>query len=110
MTTAQNFWDRVSGELKTASGKARTEAKRAVRTGVLQMDLVSLRRDRNRTQAHLGERVLALWGAEKFDSIAADPEALRLKALVQSIEGLIAAKEQELRSIRTGTGDAASTQ
>jgi len=109
MTTTQNFWERVSDELKTASGKARTEAKRAVRTGVLQMDLVSLRRDRNRTQAHLGERALALWGAEKFESITADPEALRLKTLVQSIEGLIAAKEQELRSIRSGTGDAAST-
>ncbi|HYQ89651.1 MAG TPA: hypothetical protein VEU09_08500 [Candidatus Binatia bacterium] len=110
MTTTQNFWDRVSGELRTASGKARKEAKRAVRTGVLQMDLVSLRRDRNRTQAHLGERVLSLWSTEKLESIAADPETLRLKALVQSIEGLIAAKEQELRSIRTGTEPAAQTQ
>jgi hypothetical protein len=110
MTTTQNFWDRVSDELRTASGKARKEAKRAVRTGVLQMDLVSLRRDRNRTQAHLGERVLALWSTEKLESIAADPETLRLKALVQSIEGLIAAKEQELRSIRFGTEEAARTQ
>jgi hypothetical protein len=110
MTTTSNFWDRVSDELRTASGKARKEAKRAVRTGVLQMDLVSLRRDRNRARAHLGERVLALWSTEKLEGIAADPETLRLKALVQSIEGSIAAKEQELRSIRCGIPDAAQTQ
>ncbi len=110
MTTTSSFWDRVQDELRTASGKARKEAERAVRTGVLQMDLVSLRRDRNRSQAHLGERVLALWGSEKLDSLAEDPETLRLKTLVQSIEGLIAAKEQELRSIRSRAPDAAQTQ
>jgi hypothetical protein len=110
MTTTQSFWDRVSDEFRTASGKARCEAKRAVRTGVLQMDLVSLRRDRSRAQAHLGERVLALWSTEKLESVAADPETLRLRALVQSIEGTIAAKEQELRDVRSGPADAAQTQ
>jgi hypothetical protein len=110
MTATSSFWDRVQDELRTASGKARKEAERAVRTGVLQVDLVSLRRDRNRTQAHLGERVLALWTSEKLDSLADDPETLRLKTLVQSIEGLIAAKEQELRSIRSRAPEAAQTQ
>ncbi len=110
MTTVSSFWDRVQGELRTASGKARKEAERAVRTGVLRMDLVSLRRDRNRAQAHLGERLLALWGAEKLASLPEDPEALRLKALVQSIEGMIAAKEQELRSMRSQAPGAAQTQ
>ncbi len=110
MTSTSSFWDRVQDELRTASGKARREAERAVRTGVLQMDLVSLRRDRNRSQAHLGERVLALWTSEKLDSIAEDSETLRLKTLVQSIEGLIAAKEQELRSIRSRAPEAAQTQ
>ncbi len=112
MTTTSSFWDRVQDELRTASGKARKEAERAVRTGVLQMDLVSLRRDRGRAQAHLGERVLALWTAEKLETVADDPEAVRLKTLVQSIEGLIAAKEEELRSIRSRVQDppAAETQ
>ena len=100
MTTTSNLWERLSEELLTASGKARKEAERAVRTGVLQMDLVSLRRDRNRTRARIGERVLSLWDVEKLESLGEDPETLRLKGLVQSIEGLIAAKEQELRSIR----------
>jgi len=110
MTATSSFWNRVQDELRTASGKARKEAERAVRTGVLQMDLVSLRRDRNRAQAHLGERVLALWSTDKLDSLAEDPETLRLKTLVQSIEGLIAAKEQELRYLRTRAPDAAQTQ
>ena len=101
MTTASSFWDRVQDELRTASGKARREAERAVRTGVLQMDLVSLRRDRRRAQADLGERALALWKAEKLEDLAGDSEALRLRTLVLSIEGLIAAKEEELRSIRS---------
>jgi len=110
MTTTSSFWDRVQDELRTASGKARREAGRAVRAGVLQVDLVSLRRDRNRAQANLGERVLALWSSEKLDSLAEDPETLRLKTLVQSIEGSIAAKEQELRFIRSRAPDAAQTQ
>jgi hypothetical protein len=110
MTTTTGFWDRVQDEFRSASGKARKEAERAVRTGVLQMDLVSLRRDRGRTQAHLGERVLALWGSQRIESLTDDPETLRLKTLVQSIEGLIAAKEQELRSIRARASDAAQAQ
>ena len=110
MTTATGFWDRVQDELRSASGKARKEAERAVRTGVLQMDLVSLRRDRKRTQSHLGERVLALWSSENLDGLASDPETLRLRTLVQSIEGLIAAKEQELRSMRSPAPDTAQPQ
>jgi hypothetical protein len=110
MTTTSSFWDRVSDELRTASEKARKEAERAVRSGVLRMDLVSLRRDRGRTQAHLGERVLALWNDQNLEGLSQDPETLRLKSLVQSIEGLIAAKEEELRSLRSRTEDAASTQ
>jgi len=110
MTTTSNLWERISDEFRTASGKARKEAERAVRSGVLRMDLVSLRRDRSRTQAMMGERVLSLWNAEKLGSLGEDPETLRLKGLVQSIEGLIAAKEQELRSIRTRMSDEARTQ
>jgi hypothetical protein len=103
MTTTARFWDRLSDELKSASERARKEAERAVRTGVLQMDLVSLRRDRHRTRARVGERVLELWGADKLETVSTDPETLRLKGVVQSIEGLIAAKEQELRSVRSRT-------
>ena len=107
MTTTSRFWNRVQDEFRTASGKARQEAERAVRTGVIQMDLVSIRRDRSRAHAHLGERVLALWTEEKLESLAVDSEALRLRALIHSIEGLIAAKEEELRSIRSrGSGTA----
>ena len=107
MTTTPGFWNRVQDELRTASGKARREAERAVRTGVIQVDLVSIRRDRSRARAQLGARVLALWGEGKLESVAVDPEALRLKALIESIEGLIAAKEEELRSVRSRDPDAA---
>ncbi len=100
MTASTTFWNRLSGELKTASERARHEAERAVRTGVLQMDLVSLRRDRNRSRAMLGERVLSLWNEERLEGLAEDPETLPLKTAVQSIEERIAAKEQELRTVR----------
>ena len=103
MTTSTKFWDRLSDELKTASERARQGAERAVRTGVLQMDLVSLRRDRQRTQALIGARVLELWGQSELMRVPDDPETLRLKGVVQSIEGLIAAKEQELRTVRART-------
>ena len=103
MTTTTRFWDRLSEELKSASDRARKEAERAVRTGVLQMDLVSLRRDRHRTRAMVGARVLELWGRNQLETVASDAETLRLKGLIQSLEDLIAAKEQELRTVRTRT-------
>ncbi len=108
MTSASSFWEKAQGELRTASEKVRRETERAVRTGVLQMDLVSLRRDRNRAHANLGERVLALWSEGKIESLAQDSEALRLKTLVQSIEGSIAAKEEELRGLRAPASEVAS--
>ena len=110
MTGTTKFWDRFQEDLRTASGRARKEAERAVRNGMLRVDLVSLRRDRQRAEAHLGGRVLALWTGDRLVSLADDPEALRLKTLVQSIEGLIAAKEEELRSIRSRDQDAAPPQ
>ena len=103
MTTSTRFWGRISDELKSASERARHEAERAVRTGVLQMDLVSLRRDRSRTRALLGERVLTLWNEQKLGGLAEDPETLRLRTVVQSIEERIAAKEQELTTVRART-------
>jgi hypothetical protein len=108
--TGPRFWDRFQDEIRTASGRARREAERAVRSGMLRVDLVSLRRDRRGALAHLGERVLALWSGDRLSAIAEDPEALRLRALVQSIEGLIAVKEEELRSIRSGSEDSARAQ
>jgi len=110
MTTTSRFWNRVQDEFRTASGKARKEAERAVLTGVIQMDLVSIRRDRRRAHAHLGERVLALWTEERLESLAVDSEALRLRTLIHSIDGLIAAKEEELRSIRSRGPGAAQEQ
>ena len=110
MTTTSRFWNRVQDEFRTASGKARKEAERAVRTGVIQMDLVSIRRDRSRAHAHLGARVLALWTEERLESLAVDSEALRLRTLIHSIDGLIAAKEEELRSIRSRGPGAAQEQ
>jgi len=108
MTTTGRFWDRLSDELKTASDRARKEAERAVRTGVLQMDLVSLRRDRQRTRAMLGERVLELWSGDKLETVVSDSETLRLKDVVHSIELLIDAKEQELRTVRARTVESAA--
>ena len=107
MTNASKLWDRVQEEFKTASERTRKGAERAVKTGVLQVDLVSLRRDKNRAQANLGERVLALWSQGSLDSLTTDPEVLRTKALVETITERIAAKEAELTSLRAPSPDAA---
>jgi hypothetical protein len=107
MTNAAKLWGRVQEELRTASERTRKGAERAVRTGVLQVDLVSLRRDKNRAQANLGERVLALWSQGNLDSLTTDPEVLRTRALVQTIDERIAAKEAELTSLRAPAPDAA---
>ena len=110
MTSASKFWGRMQEDVRTVSERARREAERAVRTGVLRVDLVSLRRGRNRANADLGARLLALWSEEKLGDLTQDPEALRLKALVQSIEEVMTAKEEELRAIRSRGSDEARTQ
>jgi len=107
MANASKLWGWVQEELRTVSERTRKGAERAVKTGVLQVDLVSLRRDKNRAKANLGERVLALWSQGNLHSLAADPEALRLKALVQTIDERIAAKEAEQTSLRAPSPDAA---
>ena len=97
MTSTSKFWDRVQDEVRTASDRARREAERALRSGVLRMDLISLRRGRNRAHADLGARVLALWSEEKLGEPTQDPEVLRLKTLAQSIEGMMAKVRPDCR-------------
>jgi hypothetical protein len=100
MAGEQSFWARVSGEVRQASRRTKSEARRAVRMGVLGVDLVSLRHDRTRAHANLGERVVKLWSAADPGAIQSDSEALRLRALVESLEASIRAKEDELNRLR----------
>ena len=100
MTDTGNFWSRVQEEGKAAFGRTRNAANRAVRQGVLQVDLVSLRRDRTRALASLGERALRLWSEGLIASFESDAEALRLRAWLEAIEGTIATKEAEAVVLR----------
>ncbi len=109
MASASKLWGRMQEELRSVSERTRRGATRAVRSGVLQLDLVSLRRDRNRAHADLGARVLSLWSAGGLETLPADFEAARLRALVQSIDESIGAKEEELRTLRTRASDADSS-
>ena len=82
-------------------------ARRAVRRGVLQVDLVSLRRDRGRALADLGRRALRLWSEGRPAALESDAEALRLRALVNSIDTAVAAKEAEAAALRQSRTDEA---
>ena len=106
MTGASEIWGRVQEEFRAVSDRTRRGAERALRAGVLHVDLVSLRRDRNRAHADLGGRVLALWDHRDLDGLALDPELLRIKALSEAIERSIVAKEKELRLVRTSSPEA----
>ena len=100
MTKASELWDRVRGEFQVTADRTRRGAERVLRSGVLQVDLLSLRRDRNRAHADFGERVLSLWHSDRLAMLVEDPELLRLKTLVQTIDESVAAKEEELRLLR----------
>ena len=100
MANASQLWDRVQEEVRSVSERTRRGAERAVKTGVLQVDLVSLRRDKNRAHAHLGGRVLSLWSQGTLDSLATDSEALRLRAVALALDERVAAKEAELAKLR----------
>ena len=94
------FWDRLQDEVRTGYERTRRSTKRTVRIGVLRVDLLSLRRDRTRALAQLGERAFFLWNAGSLATLDEDAEALRLRSLVEGIERCIADKEEELRSLR----------
>ena len=106
MATQATFWGRLQDEVRSVSDRARRTTRRAVQTGVLQVDLVSLRRDRARTLARLGERAAALWTAGALASLQDDPDAIRARDLLEGIERCIASKEAELDQIRKESDEA----
>jgi hypothetical protein len=100
MTPQAGFWDRLQDEVRTGYERTRRTTRRAVRIGVLRVDLLSLRRDRTRALAQLGERAFFLWNAGSLAALEGDEEALRLRSLVDGIERCIADKEAELQTLR----------
>jgi hypothetical protein len=100
MAPQTRFWDRLQDEVRTGYERTRRTTKRAVRIGVLRVDLLSLRRDRSRAMAQLGERAFVLWNAESLATLDQDAEALRLRSLIEGIERCIASKESELTTLR----------
>ena len=100
MAPQTRFWDRLQEEVRTGYERTRRTTKRAVRIGVLRVDLLSLRRDRSRAMAQLGERAFVLWNAESLAALDQDAESLRLRSLIEGIERCIASKESELTTLR----------
>jgi hypothetical protein len=99
MAPQTGFWDRLQDEVRTGYERTRRTTKRAVRIGVLRVDLLSLRRDRSRAMVQLGERAHFLWNAESLATLDQDAEALRLRSLIEGIERCIDSKEAELTTL-----------
>lgn len=103
MTGENGFWARVGEEVRSVSDRTRQSARKAVQIGMLRVDLVSLRRDRSRALADLGERALALWNAGTPHAVDSDAESLRLRSWIGSIDDLIGVKRAELERLRAET-------
>jgi len=103
MAPQSGFWDRVQDQVRTGYERTRRGTNRAVRMGMLRVDLLSLRRDRTRALAQLGERAFALWTAGSLGLFEADAEALRVRSLLEGVERCITSKEEELESLRQQT-------
>jgi hypothetical protein len=97
---------RFRNEVRSVSDRTRRGARRAFDEGVLRVDLVSLRRERRRGLADLGERVLTLWNSGELSRVESDPEMIRLRARVEGVDAAIAAKEAELVRLRAATDTA----
>ena len=109
MAGESGFWSRMGEEVRSVSDRTRQSARKAVQVGMLRVDLVSLRRDRSRALADMGERALTLWNAGAPQAVESDAESLRLRAWIGSIDDLIAAKKAELERLRADPGHTAST-
>ncbi|HEU4723968.1 MAG TPA: hypothetical protein VFU59_01595 [Candidatus Eisenbacteria bacterium] len=106
MNAPTSIWSRFRDEVRSVSDRTRKGARRAFDTGVLRVDLVSLRRERHRGLADLGERALTLWNRGELSKLESDPEMLRLRARVEGVDAAIAAKEAELARLRAAEGQA----
>jgi hypothetical protein len=100
MAGETGFWSRMSEEFRSVSGRTRASARRAVSIGVLQVDLVSLRRDRSRALSDMGARALALWDSGTPHALESDAEALRLRTWIASIDEIMRVKRAELERLR----------
>ena len=100
MNAPTSMWSRFRDEVRSVSDRTRRGARRAFDEGVLRVDLVSLRRERHRGLADLGERALTLWNRGELSTPESDPEMLRLRARVEGVDAAIAAKEAELARLR----------
>lgn len=100
MAPPGGFWDRLQDEVRTGVERTRRSTQRTVRIGVLRVDLLSLRRDRSRALSQLGERALFLWNAGSLAALDHDPEAIRVRSLLEGIERCIADKEAEWSMLR----------
>lgn len=100
MPEAHRILQRVQEECRAVGSKVRESTRRAVRQGVLRVDLISLQRDRGRALGHLGERVLRVWSRGELAGLETDEEANRLRTLIRTIEEQIAAKEAEAEALR----------
>ena len=108
MNAPATFWYRFRDEVRSVSSRTRRSARTAFEVGVLRVDLVSLRRERRRAFADLGERTLTLWKRGELSRLESDPEMLRLRVRVEGVDAAIAAKEAELVRLRAATGPAPS--
>ena len=108
MNAPTSMWSRFRDEVRSVSDRTRRGARRAFDTGVLRVDLVSLRRERHRGLADLGERALTLWNRGELSKLDSDPEMIRLRVRVEGVDAAIAAKEAELFRVRAATEQAPS--
>ncbi|HEY7726817.1 MAG TPA: hypothetical protein VID50_00015 [Candidatus Eisenbacteria bacterium] len=107
MVDARRYLLRVQEECRAVGSKVQATARRTVRQGLLRVDLVSLRRDRRRMLADLGEWVLRLWTAGELAALPTDAEANRIRSLIRSLDEQIAAKEAEAAALRAARQEAA---
>jgi len=94
------FWSKVTGEVRTVSERARGATRRTVAAGVLRVDLMTLRRDRSRALADLGERTLLHWNAGAPEAVASDPEAARIRERIASLNRDIEVKRAAIDRLR----------
>ena len=108
MNAPGTLWERLRDEVRSVKDRTTRGAQRAFDEGVTRVDLVSLRRERHRALADLGERTLTLFREGTHSRLESDPEMIRLRERVDGVDAAIAAKEDELYRLRTAKDTARS--
>jgi hypothetical protein len=96
----ESSWERMKRQLQEFYVTAAEKTDEMARVGARKIDILALRRRLSGELGALGTRVYEMLEKEKSETVAADPDVVRLVAAARELEREIGEREREIEGIR----------